>query len=117
MEPLGSFSQVLNVLPKEKIEGPPRDCLKANLRPHPRPDQRPKTRGAAGPKVFGPLVWPRMWPRGCLENFEGGLQYSSDGVHCVLKGPPEGSIHHDTSEAFPQILFLFTLRTLVLREA
>ena len=48
MEALGSFLRVLNVLPREKIEGPPRDFLKANLRPHPRPDQRPKTRGARG---------------------------------------------------------------------
>ena len=47
MEPLGSFPRVLNVLPREKIEGPPRDFLKANPRPHPRPDQRPKTPGAA----------------------------------------------------------------------
>ena len=28
-----------------------------------------------------------------LENSKGGLQYSSEGVHWVLKGPPEGSIH------------------------
>ena len=51
-----------------------------------------------------------------LENPEGGLQYSSEVVHWVLKGPPEGSIHHDTSEAFPQIFFLFTNRTFILRE-
>ena len=63
MEPLGSFPRVLNVLPREKIEGPPRDFLKANPRPHPRPDQRPKTQGAAGPEGFWALVWPRMWPR------------------------------------------------------
>ena len=43
-----------------------------------------------------------------LENPEGGLQYSSEGVHSVLKGPPGGSIHHDTSEAFPQVFILFT---------
>ena len=58
MEPLGSFPSVLNVLPREKIEAPPRDFLKANPRPHPRPDQRPRTQGAAGPKGFWPLVWP-----------------------------------------------------------
>ena len=46
MESHGRFLRVLNVLPREKIEGPPRDFLKANSRPHPRPDQRPKTRGA-----------------------------------------------------------------------
>ena len=26
----------------------------------------------------------------------------------LAKGPPEGSIHHDTSKAFPQIVILFT---------
>ena len=36
-----------------------------------------------------------------LENPEGGLQYSSEGVRWVLKGSPKGSIHHDTSKAFP----------------
>ena len=40
-----------NVLPREKIEGPPRDFLKVNPRPHPRPDQRPKTQEAAGEKT------------------------------------------------------------------
>ena len=43
MEPLGRFPRVLNVYPREKIEGPSRDFLKSNPRPHPRPDQRPKT--------------------------------------------------------------------------
>ena len=37
MEPLGSFPRVLNGLPREKIEGTPRDFLKANPRPYPRP--------------------------------------------------------------------------------
>ena len=46
------FLRVLNLLPSEKIEGPARDFLKANPRPHPRPDQRPKTPGAAGPMGF-----------------------------------------------------------------
>ena len=87
MEPLGSFPRVLNVLPREKIEGPPRDFLKANPRPHPRPDQRPKTRGAAGPEGFWPLVWPRMWPRVCLQKIPKGafnilpreyIEYSRD---------------------------------------
>ena len=45
MEPLGSFPRVLNVLPREKIEGPPRDFLKANPRPYPRPDLRQKPEG------------------------------------------------------------------------
>ena len=87
MEPLGSFQRVLNVLPREKIEGPQRDFLKANPRPHPRPDQRPKTRGAAGPDGFWPLVWPRMWPRVRLQKIPRGafnilpreyIEYSRD---------------------------------------
>ena len=47
-----------------------------------------------------------------LENFKGGLQYSSKGVHRELKGAkgaPEGSIHQDTSHAFPQIFIPFYL--------
>ena len=63
MEPLGSFSIVLNVLSREKIECPLRDFLNANPRPHPKPDQRPKTLGATGPKGFWAFVWPRMCPR------------------------------------------------------
>ena len=78
MEPLGSFPRVLNVLPREKIEGPPRDFLKAIPRPHPRPDQRPKTRGAAGLEVG----LAKDVAKGLsLENPKGGLQYSSEGVH------------------------------------
>ena len=69
--------RVLNVLPREKIEGPQRDSRKANPRPHPRQDQRLKTQRAAGPKGFAfGLV--KGLP---LENPEGGLQYSSEGVH------------------------------------
>ena len=82
MEPLGSFPRVLNVLPREKIEGPPRDFLKANPRPHPRPDQRPKTQGAAGPQGFLAFGLTEDVAKGLpLENSEGGLQYSSEGVH------------------------------------
>ena len=66
MEPLGSFPRVLNVLPREKIEGPARDFLKANPRPHPRPDQRQKTRGAFGLAEDVAKGSP-------LENPEGGL--------------------------------------------
>ena len=43
------------------------------------------------------------------------LQYASEGVHWVLKGPPEGSIHHDTSKAFPQIFILFTYQTSLIK--
>ena len=105
MEPLGSFPRVLNLLPREKIEGPRRDFLKANPRPHPRSDQRPKTR----PRGFLAFGLAEDVAKGSpLENPKGVLQYSSEGVHRVLKGPPEGSIHHDASKAFPQIFILFT---------
>ena len=87
MEPLGRFPRVLNVLLREKIEGPPRDFLKANPRPRPRPDHRPKTRWAAGPEGFWPVVWPRMWPRVRLQKIPKGafniipreyIEYSRD---------------------------------------
>ena len=48
MESHVRFPRVLDVLPREKIEGPSMDFLKGN----PRPDQRPKTREAAGPRFF-----------------------------------------------------------------
>ena len=69
MEPLGRFPRVLNGVPREDIEGPHRDFLKANLRPHPRPDPMPKTRGALGPEGFWLRVWPRMRPRVCKKKF------------------------------------------------
>ena len=56
MEPLGSFPRVLNVLPREKIEGPPRGFLPFGL--------------AEDVAKGLPLEYP-----------EGGLQYSSEGVH------------------------------------
>ena len=57
---------VLNLFPRELIEGPPQDFRKANLRPHQRPDPRPKTRGAADPEGFWPRVWPKMRQRVCM---------------------------------------------------
>ena len=96
----GRFPRVLNVLPWEKIECPPRDFLKANPRPHPRPDQRPKPEGPQGFLAFGPVEGVAKGLH--LENPEEGIQY------WVLTGHPEGSIHQGTSEAFPQILILFT---------
>ena len=76
MEFLGRFPRVFNVLPREKIEGPRRDFLKANPRPHPRPDRRAKTR------VFLPFGLAEDMAKGPpLENPKGGLQYSSEGVH------------------------------------
>ena len=65
MEPLGRFPRELNVLPREKFEGPWMDFLKANPRPHPRPDQRPKTHKVPlAPRVFG------LWSgQGCVRGF------------------------------------------------
>ena len=101
MESHGRFSRVLNVLLREKIEGPSRDFLKANPEPHPWPEQRPKTLGACGPPGFVVFGLAENLAKGLpLENPNGGLQYSSEGVHQVLKGPPEASIYNDTSEAF-----------------
>ena len=83
MEPLGSFQRVLNVLPRDKIEGPPRDFLKAKPRPDPRPGQRPKPEGPQAPRVF------ELWSgRGCCQGFafrksEGGLQVSFEGVRTL----------------------------------
>ena len=71
MESHGRFPRVLNVLPRKKIEGPQKNFLKANPRPHPRPDQRPKAFGLAEDVANGLL----------LENSEGGLQYFSEGVY------------------------------------
>ena len=66
--------------------------------------QKPRGRRPQGFLAFG-LV--EDVPKGSpLENPEGGLEYSSEGVCWVLKGPPKGSIHHDTSKAFLHILFI-----------
>ena len=43
-----------------------------------------------------------------LESPKGGPKYSSEEALWVIKGPPKGSIHYNTSEAFPQIFILFT---------
>ena len=40
-----------------------------------------------------------------LENSEGAFNILP---REYIKGPPEGSIHYDTSEAFPQVLIFFT---------
>ena len=52
--------RVLNGVPREYIEGPPR------------PDPRPKTLGACGPSGFWPWVWPwgafNILPRDSIEN-------------------------------------------------
>ena len=63
---------VLNLFPKELIEGPQKEFPKANPRPHQRPDPRPKIRGAAG---FLDLGLAEDAAEGLPEeNPEGGLQ-------------------------------------------
>ena len=72
---------------------------------------RPKTKNPRGPRPRGFLAFglaEDVAKGSHLENSKGGLQYSSEGVHRVLEGQPEGFIHHDTSEAFLQIFILFT---------
>ena len=48
-------------------------------------------------------------PRGSVEKLS--PKESVEGADTVLRGSvrtPEGSIHHETSKAFPQIFILFT---------
>ena len=88
---------VLNVLPRNNIEGSLRNFLKASPWPHPRPDQRPKP--------------PRgLWPLGFLafRKFLGEPSIFSLGSTLSTLGKlPWGSIHHATSSAFPQIVPLW----------
>ena len=58
MEPLGRFPSLINVLPREKIKGPPRDFF--------RPDHRP-----LGFLAFGLAL--DVAPGSPLGNPEGGL--------------------------------------------
>ena len=76
--------RVLNLFPREEIEGTPKDFPEANAKPHLRPDPRPKTRGAAGPEGF----WPRVWPIENSRNF------------------PREQFHHTAPEAFQHIVIL-----------
>ena len=104
--------------PREKIEGPPRNFLKANPRPHPRPDKRPKTRGAAGPEGFWPLVWPRIWPRVCLKKIPKGafnilpreyIEYSRDLPRApITMIPPR--LSHSYSFFLPNALLYYVKR-------
>ena len=90
MEPLGRFPRVLNRLPREHIEGPPRGFLKANPRPHPSPSPRPKSRGAA-PQRFLDVGQAEDVAEGLKKKIpRGSLQYNPKGVNWVLKGPPKG---------------------------
>ena len=107
MEPLGRFPRVLNGLPREYIEGPPRGFLTANPRAHPRPDPRPKTL-----LVFGQgsgwgcgRGFARRKSRGEAFNI---LPRESIGYSRDL---PRGSIHHNIPMAFPQIVILFGSQT------
>ena len=82
MEPLGSFPRVLNVLPREKIEGPPRDFFKGE--PKATSQARPKGKNPRGRRPRGFLAFglaEDVAMGSPLENSEGGLQYSSEGVH------------------------------------
>ena len=71
---------VVDLFPRELIEGTPMDFLKANLRPHQRPDPRPKTRWA-----FNQLL------REQIENSRDFLREQ---------------IHHTTPKSFQQIVIL-----------
>ena len=93
MESLGRFPRAFSEVPREHIEGPPWDYLRANPRPHPR-------------------VWLRMQPRVCQKKITRKafnillrdlIEYSRD--------LPRGSIHNNTSKAFPQIVILSRSRT------
>ena len=58
--------------PGEKIEGPPRDFLKANPRLHPPLDQRPKTQRGSRPRGFLSFFLAEDVAKGLpLENPEG----------------------------------------------
>ena len=89
----------------KNIEGPLRNFLKANLQPHPRPDQRPRTLGACGPQVFG--LWSGL---GCglgyafRKSLGGPSIFSLGSTLSTLGKLPRGSIHHATSLPFPQIV-------------
>ena len=80
---------VLNMFPRELIEGPPQDFCQSNPLLHLWPDPRPKTLGACGPMGFWPWVWPR--PREQIENSRDFLREQ---------------IHHATPKAFQQIVIL-----------
>ena len=74
MESLGSFPRVLNVLPREKIEGPPRDFSKG--KPVATSKARPKAKNPRGRRPRGFLAFglaedvAKVSP---LENSEEGL--------------------------------------------
>ena len=82
--------RVLNLFPKELIEGPPKEFQKANLRPHQRPDPRPKMR-----------------QRVCLRKILRGAfnQLPREQIENSRYFPRE-QIHHTTPKAFQQIVIL-----------
>ena len=95
MEPLGRFPRVLNGVPRENIEGPPR------------PDPRPKTRGAAGPEGFWPRFWPKMQQRVCLRKIlRGALNLLPREQIENSRNFPREQFHHTAPEAFQQIVIL-----------
>ena len=97
--------RVLNLFPRELIEGTPKDFLKANLRPHQRPDPRPKTRGAVGLKGFWPRVWRMMRPQVCLHKISWVAfnQLPREQIENSQDFPRE-QIDHATPSAFQQIV-------------
>ena len=64
---VGRFPKVLNVLPREKIEGSQKGFSKGEREATSKARQKAKNPRGAGPEGFWPLVWPRMWPRVCLQ--------------------------------------------------
>ena len=91
MEPLGSFPRVLNVLPREKIEGPPRDFLNVNPRPHQRPDQRPKNPRGRRPRGFLAFGMAEDVAKGSpLENSKGGPSIFFRGSTLSTQGTSRG---------------------------
>ena len=81
MESLGRFPRVLNVLPREKIDGPPKGFSKG--KPLATSKARPKAKNPKGRRPRGFLAFglAEDVAKGLhLEISEGGLQYSSEGV-------------------------------------
>ena len=99
--------RVLNLFPRELIEGPLKDFPKASPRLHQRPDPRPKTRGATGPEGFWTWVWPMMRQRVCLRKILRGAfnQLPREQIENSRYFPRE-QIHHTTPKAFQQIVIL-----------
>ena len=97
--------RVLNLFPRELIEGTPQDFPQANPLLHLRPDPRPKTLGACGPSGFWPRVWPLMQLRVCIRKILWGPfnQLPREQIENSRDFPRE-QIHHTTPSSFQQII-------------